>query len=142
MKQVGYSGKELLDKLGYKPGQSVCMINQPGWFRGLLRSGDVIPAQILPAHWVHGFFSSKTEFESFLDSVDFDGIKVGLWVSWPKKSSKVQTDVTEQTFRDLILPLGWVDIKVAAIDETWSGLKLPAAEKVRLPRNLYRSIKV
>jgi len=46
-----------------------------------------------------------------------------LWLSWPKQASGVKTDVTEQTFRDVILPLGWVDVKVAAIDDTWSGLK-------------------
>jgi len=120
---TGYSDTPLLQKLGYKPGQSVFMINQPGWFRGFLRSGGVVPSEILPSHWAHGFFSSRVEFEKFLDQIDFNDIKVGLWVSWPKKTSGVETDLKEQTFRDLILPMGWVDIKVAAIDDTWSGLK-------------------
>lgn len=120
---AGYSATPLLKKLGYEPGQTVCMINQPGWFRKELRTGGVIPAPILPANWAHGFFSSRTELEKFLDSIDLNQIEKGLWVSWPKKSSGTKTDLTEQTFRDLILPTGWVDIKVAAIDDTWSGLK-------------------
>jgi hypothetical protein len=59
----------------------------------------------------------------FLDSIDLGDIEKGLWVSWPKKSSGVKTDLTEQAFRDAILPLGWVDTKVVAIDQTWSALK-------------------
>lgn len=89
----------------------------------MLRSGGVIPSGVSPAHWAHGFFETTAEVETFLDEFNFDDIQKGVWVSWPKKASGIKTDLSEQTFRDLILPLGWVDTKVAAIDETWSGLK-------------------
>jgi hypothetical protein len=54
-----------------------------------------------------------------------------VWVSWPKKASKVQTDITEETIRDLCLPMGFVDIKVCAVDQTWSGLKLVVRKELR-----------
>ena len=59
----------------------------------------------------------------FLDNTELGEIEKSLWVSWPKKSSGAQTDLTEQDFRDAILPLGWVDTKVISIDDTWSALK-------------------
>jgi hypothetical protein len=54
-----------------------------------------------------------------------------LWVSWPKKSAKVATDITEDTIRELALPLGWVDVKVCAVSEVWSGLKLVVRKALR-----------
>jgi hypothetical protein len=123
MTQAGYSDKKLVDKLGYKPLDTIYVFNTPKEFREYLKSEHVIASHGLPAVWAHGFFKSKSELHTFLDSIDLDDIENGLWVSWPKKSSKVKTDLSEQTFRDEILPLGWVDVKVAAINETWSGLK-------------------
>ncbi|HSX44200.1 MAG TPA: hypothetical protein VLE69_02800 [Candidatus Saccharimonadales bacterium] len=120
---TGYSDTPLLKKLGYKAGENVFTLNAPGWFRVLLGQSGVVSGRALPTYWAHGFFTSQVEVENFLDTIDFDQIVKGIWVSWPKKASGKQTDLTEQTFRDLILPLGWVDIKVAAIDNTWSGLK-------------------
>jgi hypothetical protein len=89
----------------------------------------VVGSHGLPALWAHGFFKSQAELDTFLDTIDLDSIEKGLWVSWPKKTSGIKTDLTEQTFRDKILPLGWVDIKVAAIDEIWSGLKFTRRNK-------------
>lgn len=126
---AGYSDTPLLKKLGYKPGQSVFVVNQPRWFKELLQSGGLLAANVLPAQWAHGFFKSVSELQEFLDDIDFDDVEVGLWVSWPKKASGIKTDLTEQAFRDYILPLGWVDIKVAAIDDTWSGLKFTRRRK-------------
>lgn len=119
---AGYSGKSLVDKLGYKLGDSVFVFGTPQNFAEYLSEEGMFPAP-LPATWAHGFFRAQVEIRIFLDSVDLKKIEKGLWVSWPKKASGVETDITEQTFRDMILPLGWVDTKVAAIDETWSGLK-------------------
>lgn len=121
--QAGYSNTPLLKKLGYEPGNSVLALYAPDWFAEELKDGGVMLATALPATWAHGFFYSKNVVEHFLASVPLEDIVKGLWVSWPKKASHVVTDLTEQVFRDLILPLGWVDIKVAAIDDTWSGLK-------------------
>jgi hypothetical protein len=120
---AGYSGKKLVDKLGYKPIDTVYIYNAPVDFQEYLRGEHVVGSHGLPALWAHGFFVSQADLHAFLDSIDLDDIEKGLWVSWPKKSSKVKTDLSEQTFRDVILPLDWVDVKVAAIDETWSGLK-------------------
>jgi hypothetical protein len=123
MDHAGYSGKKLVEKLGYKPIDTVYIYNAPENFQDYLRDEHVVGSYGLPALWAHGFFKSQADLHEFLDSIDLDDIEKGLWVSWPKKSSKVKTDLTEQNFRDVILPLGWVDTKVAAIDETWSALK-------------------
>jgi hypothetical protein len=120
---AGYSGKSLIEKLGYKPIDTVYIYKAPADFQEYLRDEHVVGSHGLPALWAHGFFERQTELYAFLDSIDLDDIEKGLWVSWPKKSSKVKTDLTEQYFRDVILPLGWVDIKVAAVDQTWSALK-------------------
>lgn len=120
---VGYSGTPLLKKLGYESGDSVYTLEAPEWFVDELQKNKVKLAPGLPATWAHGFFINQFELQAFLNIVNLDQIEKGLWVSWPKKAAKVKTDLTEQTFRDLILPTGWVDVKIAAIDDTWSGLK-------------------
>jgi len=78
-----------------------------------------------PLDFVHFFTTSKTELEQRLpilkQELDFAG---GLWISWPKKSSGVPTDLTENVIRELAIACGLVDVKVCAIDDTWSGLKL------------------
>jgi hypothetical protein len=123
MNNAGYSSKELIDKLGYKPIDTVYLYNAPEDFQQYLRDKHVVANHGLPALWAHGFFGSQQALHAFLDSIDLDNIEKGIWLSWPKKTSGVKTDLTEQTFRDAVLPLGWVDVKVAAIDETWSALK-------------------
>jgi hypothetical protein len=123
MNQAGYSGKSLVDKLGYKPLDTVYIFKAPQDFKSYLKEEAVIATSGLPSLWAHGFFRSQAELHTFLDSINLDSIEKGLWMSWPKKSSGTKTDLTEQTFRDVILPTGWVDVKVAAIDDTWSGLK-------------------
>jgi hypothetical protein len=123
MSQAGYSEKRLITKLGYRPLDTIYIFQAPKDFSNYLKAEHVIAGHGLPALWAHGFFRSQAELHTFLDSIDLDSIEKGLWVSWPKKSSKIQSDLIEQTFRDVILPLGWVDTKVAAIDETWSSLK-------------------
>lgn len=129
MNSLGYSGKPLIEKLGYLAGDSVFLFGAPDEFSDYLLSEGVIDTLSLPASWAHGFFKSQAEVMVFLDSITFDQIEKGFWVSWPKKASGIDTDLTEQTFRDMILPLGWVDTKVAAIDETWSGLKFLRRKK-------------
>lgn len=123
MNQAGYSHRKLVEKLGYKPLDTVYIFNAPNEFKKYLKDEHVIATAGVPALWAHGFFKSESDLHSFLDAISLDDIERGIWFSWPKKASGMKTNLTEQTFRDIVLPFGWVDIKVAAVDETWSGLK-------------------
>jgi len=81
---------------------------------------------------VHVFSAKKAELAQALKSYRAKlAPESAVWVSWPKKSAKVPTDITEDTVRELALPLGFVDIKVCAVDETWSGLKLVIRKALR-----------
>jgi hypothetical protein len=94
---AGYSGTPLLQKLGVKPGSDVIVF----------------------------FTTERAELEARIDHLGKAIFPNGsLWVSWPKKASKVPTDITEDVVRDVVLPKGLVDVKVAAVDEVWSGLKI------------------
>jgi len=119
----GYSGTSLAKKLGFEPGDTVFAETTPDWYSDFVVKHAIELTPGLPATHAHIFFNSQTELADFLKNNDLNDIKKSLWVSWPKKASGVKTDLTEQTFRDLILPTGWVDTKIAAIDDTWSGLK-------------------
>lgn len=123
MSDSNYSEKKLLDKLGYKAGETVFTQGAPSWLALELAAYGITAVEDTPADWAHLFCVSRLELADFLDRTDITKIKDGIWVSWPKKTSGVETDVSEQLFRDVILPLGWVDTKVCAIDETWSALK-------------------
>lgn len=125
MKPSGYSGKSLINKLGYRPGDLVFIVGAPAEFKKYLQSEEVMPTAKLPATWAHIFCRTTDDLLAFLrkPEVEIQSLEKGFWVSWPKKASGVKTDLTEQTFRDYILPTGWVDVKVAAINEIWSGLK-------------------
>jgi len=125
---AGYSGKPLIDKLGIRPGMTVYFHCAPATY--LTEVGqlpdEVFTAKKLnrPADFMHMFYKHRADLEEdtvlFQQYLEANGM---LWVSWPKKASKVETDVTENTLREVLLPLNLVDIKVAAIDDTWSGLK-------------------
>jgi hypothetical protein len=126
---AGYSGTPLPKKLGIKPGVTVVTINSPINYRRLL---DSIPESVTfsdrlkpDSTFVHVFVRKCSELAKRLpvlrQKVSDTGI---IWISWPKKSAGVPTDVTEDVIRSVALPLGFVDVKVCAIDETWSGLKL------------------
>lgn len=122
-KTAVYSETPLLKKLGYESGDTVYLLQAPDSFIKELKKDGINVATSLPATWAHAFVMNRSMLETFLNVTGLSQIEKGLWVSWPKKASGVKTDLTEQTFRDKILPLKWVDVKVAAIDETWSGLK-------------------
>ncbi|WP_394833800.1 hypothetical protein LVJ94_45570 [Pendulispora rubella] len=127
---VGYSGTPLSKKLGIKEGHSVVLLGAPPDFRKTL--GDVPPGvtflESLPlspsADIVLLFVRTRTELEkSFAKSAKRIQRAGSLWVAWPKKASKMATDMTENVAREVGLPLGLVDNKVCAIDEIWSGLR-------------------
>jgi hypothetical protein len=132
----GYSGTPLAKKLGLKPDQRVCAPGAPPNYRQLLAP---LPERIVfqtrvskTTDIVHLFTTSKADLAKCLPAwLKVLAPDAAIWVSWPKKSAKVPTDITEDTIRAVALPLGLVDIKVCAVDETWSGLKLMLRRELR-----------
>ena len=126
---AGYSGTPLVKKLGVKRSFRVKTKNAPANYREMLEplpEGVVISARLrAPVDLQHIFSKSRRELSRqlsiCLSEIRQDGM---IWASWPKKSSGVPSEITEDVVRELALPLGLVDVKVCAIDETWSGLKL------------------
>ncbi len=125
---AGYSGTPLLKKLGIKPGHQMKTIHEPkmywDWLAPLPEEAGVKSISKGGLDFIHLFVTEKKEFKKeFLVNKNLlkkDGM---LWVSWPKKSAKVTTDLDENTIRDFGLENGLVDVKVCAVDEVWSGLK-------------------
>jgi len=131
---AGYSGTPLGKKLGLKPGQTAWFAGMPASVR--VEIGDVGVVELeRPAaglDLVHVFVTERAELETLLAELRALVAPAGvLWVSWPKKAAGVPTDVTEDVIRELALPLGWVDVKVCAVDEVWSGLKLVIRKALR-----------
>ena len=125
----GYSGTPLPQKLGIKAAQKVATICAPAGYGKLLTplpDGVTFTKKIeAGAGFIHLFVSERKKLAAELKRLRKLIADTGiLWVSWPKKSSGVKTDITEDVIREVCLPLGFVDIKVCAVDETWSGLKL------------------
>jgi len=126
---AGYSGTPLTKKLSLKDGMRVWWDGMPDSVREQIRvEGVVLSEGAVPTpgiHAAHIFVTNRTEMEEKLKLlrklIDQAGM---IWVSWPKKASKVPTDITEDAIRDVALPMQLVDVKVCAVDETWSGLKL------------------
>jgi hypothetical protein len=135
-KQAGYSGTPLAKKLGIKDGTRVCAKGAPPHYASLLQplpSGVVFGKAVTPlTDVIHLFHVEKAALQKELQKLRA-GIRpdAALWVSWPKKAAKLATDITEDTIRELALPMGFVDIKVCAVDETWSGLKLVIRKELR-----------
>jgi hypothetical protein len=126
---AGYSNNPLIVKLGLKDGLAARFVNVPNHYAQLL--GDipdgvrVIKSARSPADFIHLFVRNKAELRKHLPALKKQLTKNGmLWVSWPKKSSPMFLDVTEDTVRESALKTGLVDVKVCAVDEDWSGLKL------------------
>ncbi len=126
---AGYSGTPLAQKLGIKAGQKFVTIGAPAGYGKLL---SPLPEDVsftkeikAGATFIHLFVSDRKTLEKELKRLRKLIADTGiLWVWWPKKSSGVVTDVTEGVIREVALPLGFVDVKVCAVDGTWSGLKL------------------
>lgn len=134
--QAGYSGTPLAKKLGIKPRFRIGLINPPGNYFDLFTD---LPPDItitndatIKKDLIHFFTRSEKEFTGMLPDLKMQITPNGMiWVSWPKKASKVITDVNEDTIRNYALNIGLVDIKVCAVDEIWSGLKLVIPVKER-----------
>ena len=133
---AGYSGTPLVKKLGFKPGFRVRVDNAPQDYLELVApipDGVKISSRFSKDVDVwHAFVKSagdlRTKVAKAKKAIRADGM---IWVSWPKKASGVVTDVTEDRIRDIALPTGLVDVKVCAVDEVWSGLKLVIRKELR-----------
>jgi hypothetical protein len=125
---AGYSGKPLSDKLGIKPGFKVAIIKAPPGYDRLIEQWPVgvSISRSLGGRYdlIHYFTKGRSVLEAVSKNLAQHLEKNGsLWISWPKQSSGVQTDLNENSVRQIGLAAGLVDVKVAAVDETWSGLK-------------------
>ena len=133
---AGYSGTPLANKLGFKADSRVLLLDAPPGYADLLAP---LPAGVVferrasaQTDIVHLFVTRRKELAQHLSDLRRDlRDDAALWVSWPKKSAKVPSTITEDTIRELALPLGWVDIKVCAVSEIWSGLKLVVRRELR-----------
>ena len=122
---AGYSGKPLFQKLGFKPGFLVWVRNAPDHYPQLLADAEGVEfVEGADRDAVHLFCPDRATLDRDLEG-SLAALRAGgiLWVSWAKKSSPLFSDVTEDTMREVILPMGWVDVKVCAVDADWSGLK-------------------
>ncbi|MFZ2100835.1 MAG: DUF3052 domain-containing protein [Oricola sp.] len=138
---AGYSGKPLADKLGMRDGHAALFVALPYAVSELAEARDFAHCEragwdALPGEghydYVHAFTTERADLadnaETFRDWIMPDGM---IWISWPKKSSKVATDITEDGIRAALLPSGLVDVKVCAVTDIWSGLKLVVRKELR-----------
>jgi len=133
---AGYSGTPLLKKLGIKPDFKIVLRNEPAayldWISPLPQGVSVIKKVAKDVDFVHLFVVQRKLFEKeFIghrNCLKKDGM---MWISWPKKASKVPTDLDENIIREFGLANGLVDVKVCAVDEVWSGLKFVYRTKDR-----------
>lgn len=131
---AGYSGTPLVRKLGIKPGHAVALLSAPpGW-----RIED-LPDGVRPSTRVRGtfdvilvFFARRTQLERRLPAL-MEALRTngGLWIAWPRKVAGHESDISENLLREIILPTGLVDVKVAALDADWSGLKFVWRKELR-----------
>ena len=132
----GYSARTLVEKLGIGPDTTVVLLGGPPGYRALLGplpAGATIVTRLPPgARFIHLFARLRIELEAALPraagNLADDGM---LWVSWPKKAARLDTDLSEDVVRAVGLPLGMVDVKVCAVDEVWSGLRLVRRKALR-----------
>lgn len=125
---AGYSGKPLITKLGIKDGFAVCIVNQPSNYTqtlGTLPNNVIVTTTLTEQQdFIHFFTKNKNELETIFPKLKKALKPTGmLWISWPKQAAKIDTDLNENVVMKIGLDNGLVDVKVAAIDETWSVLK-------------------
>ena len=127
---TGYSGTPLVKKLGVKPGTKLVVVGEvpkeyKSWLAPLPERVTIAGKGKPPLEAVHVFVTKRADLAKHVDHLRRALVPDGyVWISWPKRASKVPTNITEDTIREVALPLGFVDIKVCAVSEVWSGLKL------------------
>ena len=126
MSTAGYSGTPLSRKLGIKPGHRLALLGAPDGFELELPEDVSVRRRAGgKADVILTFHTGRAELEGRLPALRaMMEPAAGLWIAWPKRASKVATDITEDVLREIALPTGLVDNKVCAVDETWSGLRL------------------
>lgn len=130
----GYSGTPLAKKLGIKEGFKIALYQQPEYYFNLFTDfpNDVKIINKSKVDFIHYFVKEEKQLlkdiSKLKNQIEQNGM---IWISWPKKSSKVETDITENAIRNIALKNGLVDIKVCAVDEIWSGLKMVIPVKDR-----------
>lgn len=125
----GYSGTPLAKKLGLRSGMRVLALQAPAeyldWLAPLPEGLDWRQTADAEIDLVHLYCTERSDLAARLQQLRAAlRPDAALWISWPKKSARVTTDITEDVIRELALPLGWVDVKVCAVSAVWSGLKL------------------
>ena len=133
---AGYSSTPLAKKLGIVAGATVHLIGGPAEYSALLAplpdSVTFVARPSKTTRLVHLFTASRVELESVLTRLrPAIAPDAAVWVSWPRKSARVPTDITENVIREVALPMGFVDIKVCAVSDVWSGLKLVIRKELR-----------
>lgn len=132
----GYSGTPLARKLSLKDGLRTWWDGMPASVHAEIAKAslalDLLASPEAPVEAAHLFVTRRAELEDkvrrLLPLLAADGF---VWISWPKKASKVETDISEDVIRDVVLPMGLVDVKVCAVDDIWSGLKLVIRKALR-----------
>ena len=129
MTQSGYSGTPLAKKLGIKEGFKIRLVNQPTYYFNLFtdmpENIKVVSDKKSSKDLVHYFITEAAGLQKDIIALRNEVYPNGaIWISWPKKAAKIDTDVTEDIIRSIALGNGLVDVKVCAVDEIWSGLKL------------------
>ncbi len=135
-KTAGYSGTALAQKLGIKPASRVLLVGAPDGYLALVQPlPDGVSFAKVAGSGVdvaHVFVTERVDLAKRLKALRAKlASDSTVWVSWPKKSAKLPTDVTEDVIREVALPLGFVDVKVCAVSEVWSGLKLVVRKSLR-----------
>ena len=131
---TGYSGTPLAKKLSLKPGLTAWFHAMPAGVRAEIGDAgfDDLPSPVPGLDAAHIFVTERAGLERLLAGLRAALVPTGfVWVSWPKKAAKVPTDITEDTIREVGLPIGYVDVKVCAVDAVWSGLKLMIRKELR-----------
>jgi hypothetical protein len=136
MASAGYSGTPLPQKLGIKAGMTLHVVDAPMDYGALIapmgKKVAFATRVSKDVELLHAFVTTRDRLEDVLDRARAGlGSDAIVWVSWPKKAGSLASDVTEDTVRDMALPLGFVDVKVCAVDDTWSGLKLVVRKTLR-----------
>ena len=129
MQTAGYSGTPLVKKLGIKDGFKIRLVNEPEYYFELLGklpgTVEIVIDKNTKKSFIHYFTKKAKDLQKDMPTLKEEIFADGMiWISWPKKASKVATDITEDVVRNFALDNDLVDIKVCAIDEVWSGLKL------------------
>lgn len=130
---AGYSGTPLARKLGIKQGMAVALVSAPAGFEieGMPPGVRLVDAGAL-ADLVLCFATEAATLDAaFREAIALIPPNGTIWTAWPKRASKVPTDITEDRLREMFLPTGFVDVKVCAIDDTWSGLKFVLRKELR-----------